>query len=259
VSAAAGTESDRIEPDRIGPDRTARVVTSLASSGRAILCAVSDRSRLSAPPGVGLDGLVARLAAAAAAGVDLLQIREPDLSARDLMALVERVLLATQRTGARLVVNDRLDVALAAGAHGVHLKGESIDTLAARRLVPDGFLVGRSAHAVAEAEGAGRDGADYVILGTVFETMSKPGHVPEGGLERLRDAVARCPVPVLAIGGVTEARAREVAGTGAAGLAAIGLFMGPGGTVDQVARRLETTVAAIRRAFAPESEDRPWP
>jgi thiamine-phosphate diphosphorylase len=203
------------------------------------------------PETAGLDGLVTRLAAAAAAGVDLLQVREPDLTARDLMSLVERVLAAIEGTSARIVVNDRLDVALAAGVHGVHLKGESIDTVAVRRLVPAGFLVGRSVHAPEEAERAVRDGADYVIVGTVFETASKPGHAPEGGLQMLREAVARVAgrAPVLAIGGMTEARARAVADTGAAGMAAIGLFMGPDGSAEQVARRLDTTVAAIRRAF----------
>jgi thiamine-phosphate pyrophosphorylase len=231
--------------------------------GRALVCAVTDRSRLPAPPAAspsaGLDGLVTRLANLAAAGVDLLQIREPDLSGGDLARLVARVLSAAAGTGAQVLVNDRLDVALAAGADGVHLKGESIDTASVRRLAPAGFLVGRSVHSAEEAEQAANDGADYVVVGTVFETSSKPGR-SAAGLSLLRETVRQCKAPVLAIGGMSVARAGEVAATGAAGLAAIGLFMGAAGTAEQVRRALETNVADIRRAFlARGSEDRAWP
>jgi thiamine-phosphate diphosphorylase len=227
--------------------------------GRALLCAVTDRSRLYDQEVQGLEGLVERLAQLAGAGVDLLQVREPDLSGGELTALVRRVKAATANTAARVLVNDRVDVALAAEAHGVHLKGESIDTAIVRRLVPDGFLVGRSVHSAEQAEQAARDGADYVIVGTVFETASKPGKGPTG-LRVLREAVARCRVPVLGIGGMTVERASEVAATGAAGLAAIGLFMGTDGTAERVRLNLDETVAAIRRAFAPrESENRAWP
>jgi thiamine-phosphate pyrophosphorylase len=202
---------------------------------------------------------VTRLALASQAGVDLLQVREPDLSSRDLFDLVRRILDATGQSAARVIVNDRLDVALAAGAHGVHLKSESIDTGAARSIAPEGFLVGRSVHAAAEAEQAARDGADYVIVGTVFPTMSKPGK-GAAGLDLLRDAVGRCSVPVLAIGGMTVERAGEAAAAGAGGLAAIGLFMEADGTTEQVRLGLDTTVAAIRRAFAPHGgEDPAWP
>ena len=169
------------------------------------------------------------------------------------------MIAAAADTSARVIVNDRLDVALAAGAGGVHLKGESIDTAAVRRIVPAGFLVGRSVHAADEAERAAADGADYVVVGTVFETASKPGQ-PPSGLDLLRETVRRCRVPVLGIGGMTAARAAAVAATGAAGLAAIGLFMGSTGTTEQVRLSLETTVSDIRRAFAPRaSEDRAWP
>jgi thiamine-phosphate diphosphorylase len=223
-----------------------------------LVCAVTDRSRLAGSE-TGLEGLVARLAQAAAAGVDLLQIREPDLAGGDLVALVQRVLAAVADTPARVVVNDRMDVALAAGAHGVHLRGDSIDTAAARRLAPAGFLVGRSVHAAEEAERAAESGADYVILGTVFESVSKPGR-QGAGLALLEEAVTRCSAPVIAIGGMTAARAAEVAATGAAGMAAIGMFMGAQGTAIEVQANLESMVARIRRAFeARASEDRTWP
>jgi thiamine-phosphate diphosphorylase len=230
----------------------------VSGAGPGIICAVTDRSRL-AGPGTGIDGLVARLAAAAAAGVDLLQIREPDLSGLELVSLARRVLAAVSETPARVVINDRMDVALAAGAHGVHLRGDSIDTASARRLAPAGFLIGRSVHAVEEAERAAATGADYVILGAVFESVSKPGQ-RGAGLDLLKATAGRCAVPVLAIGGMTAERAADVAASGAAGLAAIGIFMGEQGTADQVQANLQTLVAGIRRAFeARARENRAWP
>lgn len=229
-----------------------------AAAGPAIICAVTDRSRL-AGGDAGIDGLVARLAAAAAAGVDLLQIREPDLSGWELLSLVRRVLAAVAATPARVVVNDRMDVALTAGAHGVHLRGDSIDTASARRLAPAGFVIGRSVHAVEEAEQAAATGADYVIAGTIFESASKPGR-HGAGLDWLTLAAERCTVPVLGIGGMTLDRAADVAATGAAGMAAIGMFMGEQGAADQVQANLQTLVAGIRRAFeARARENRAWP
>jgi thiamine-phosphate diphosphorylase len=223
-----------------------------------LVCAVTDRSRLAGRE-TGIEGLVTRLALAASAGVDLLQIREPDLAGGELVALVRRVLTAVADTRARVVVNERMDVALAAGAHGVHLRSDSIDTAGARRLAPAGFLVGRSVHAAEEAELAAASGADYVILGTVFESASKPGQ-RGAGLALLEDAVRRCSAPVIAIGGMTAARAAEVAATGAAGMAAIGMFMGEQGTANEVQANLESMVGRIRRAFeARASEDRTWP
>jgi thiamine-phosphate diphosphorylase len=238
---------------------TAAPWASVARPGQALLCAVTDRSRLAGASGRGLRALVERLAVAAAAGVDLLQVREPDLAGAELVALVREVLAAAAGTDAQVIVNDRLDVALAAGASGVHLKGESIDTATVRRIVPAGFLVGRSVHSAEEAERAVADGADYVIVGTVFETASKPGQ-GAAGLELLRETARRTPAPVLGIGGMSVSRAGDVAAAGAAGLAAIGLFMGTDGTAEQVRLNLETTVTEIRRAFARcRSEDRAWP
>lgn len=231
-----------------------------------IVCAVTDRSRLTGGEvreggdhASTIERLVERLAQAAQAGVDWIQLREPDLSGADLVSLVRRVREASVGTRTRVIVNDRLDVALAAGAAGVHLKGESIGTAAARRLTPAGFLVGRSAHSVDEAVRAAEEGADYVIVGTVFETASKPGR-GAAGLALLTETAARCPVPVLGIGGMTSERAADVALTGAAGLAAIGVFMSMQGTSEQVRTTLDAAVAGIRRAFEGRSrEDRPWP
>lgn len=126
--------------------------------------------------------------------------------------------------GARIVVNDRLDVALACGAAGVHLRSDSVSPGAARTLAPPGFLIGRSVHSAAEAREAAPD-ADYLIAGTVFATPSKPSGHRLLGLDGLAAIVRSVNVPVLAIGGMTVERLSEVAATGAAGVAGIGIFL----------------------------------
>lgn len=190
------------------------------------LCLVSDRRRFARDDGdeAAHDRLVAQIARAARAGVDLIQIRERDLEARALARLVDDAIAAAGTSGARVVVNDRLDVAIACGAAGVHLRSDSIAPSAARRLAPSGFLIGRSVHSVAEAEQVAAD-VDYVIAGTVFATASKPPGHPLIGLGGLAAVVRAAKVPVLAIGGITIERLPEVAATGAAGVAAIGMFL----------------------------------
>ena len=183
-----------------------------------ILCLVTDRHRVEA------DRLVALVAAAARTGIDLVQVREKDLEGRALTQLVAQCVDAVRGTRARVIVNDRLDVALAAGAHGVHLPSSGVPASRVRSIVPRGFLVGRSVHDPDEAAGVAQEGGlDYLIFGTVFPTTSKPG-VTAAGLERLAATVAAVRVPVLAIGGVTRERIAQVRSTGAAGIAAIGLF-----------------------------------
>jgi thiamine-phosphate pyrophosphorylase len=138
---------------------------------------------------------------------------------------LEMVRLA-KNTRTRVVVNDRLDVALACGATGVHLRADSVSANAVRSIAPQGFLVGRSVHSLAEARVLG-DGVDYLVAGTVWETSSKsPGH-PTLGLEGLAEIVRLANVPVIGIGGVTLDRLEALAGTRAGGAAAIGMFMGP--------------------------------
>jgi thiamine-phosphate pyrophosphorylase len=167
------------------------------------------------------------MGAAARAGVDIIQIRERHLDDRRLFDLTRAAVRALSGTGARLVVNDRLDVATAASADGVHLRGDSFTAARARKLAPAGFLVGRSVHSEAEAvavEAAG--GCDYLLFGTVFPSASKPeGHVP-AGLEALTRVCGSVQLPVVAIGGITVDRATAVARAGAAGIAGIGVFSG---------------------------------
>jgi len=191
-----------------------------------IRCLVTDRRRL-AGAGAPFDHsrrlLLAQLENAVQRGVDLIQVRERDLEGGQLAALVEAALTLARGTSSRIVVNDRLDVALACGADGVHLRADSIPTADARRIVPAGFLILRSVHAPGEASAA--EGCDYLIAGTVFPSQSKAAGAAVLGIEGLRAIVRASRVPVLAIGGVTADRFDDVAAAGAAGVAGIGLFL----------------------------------
>lgn len=186
---------------------------------RPVICMITD-GRLTAARGA--DALVERVAAAARAGVHLIQIREQAIDDRMLAAVVGDCVGAVRGTRARVIVNDRLDVALAGGAHGVHLKSGSYSAARVRAMAPAGFLVGRSVHGVDDAMRAGA-GIDYLVFGTVFRTSSKPGQTPAGPAT-LAEVVRATPIPVLAIGGVTAETASLIAGTGAAGVAAISTF-----------------------------------
>ena len=189
------------------------------------------------------DPLVDRVAAAAHAGVHLIQIRQPDRDARGLIRLVQRAMAAVRGTEARVLVNDRADVAIAGGAHGVHLRGDSMPAARVRTIVPSGFLIGRSVHSADETMRVTSDGSvDYVIFGTVFPTTSKPGATVSGPGVLAASAQATT-VPVLAIGGMDPVRAREVAQAGAAGIAAIGLFAEP--QVEALRATVERVVSAF--------------
>jgi thiamine-phosphate diphosphorylase len=221
-------------------------------ASRGILCLVTHGERMAAPYGAAgrtIEGLLAtQVREAAAAGVDLVQVREPDLEPRDLCRLVERCLQAAAGAPTRILLNDRLDVALATGAHGVHLRADSYAAGRVRATAPVGFLVGRSVHDPAEAAAVASSGSvDYLIFGTVFASASKaPGHRTTGVEGLAAAAVGARPVPVLAIGGVSIASARAVRAAGAAGLAAIGLFL-PGGV--GAATSIAETVRELRTAF----------
>ena len=210
-------------------------------TARPIVYLVTDRNRISRA--AGSDGRaepVEFVRQAARASVDLIQVRERDLPAGDLYELVHRCLLATRHSSTRLIVNDRLDVAVAAGAAGVHLRSDSPDGLRVRQVVPAGFLIGRSVHGSDEALAAAREGeVDYFIAGTIFPTVAKSATHTCLGLEGLRAVVERVDVPVLAIGGVTMPTIAAIAASGAAGVAAIGLFATIGPDADELARLVQ--------------------
>jgi thiamine-phosphate diphosphorylase len=211
-----------------------------------LICLVTDRRRLA--PGESLEIQMDRLATqaqeAARAGVGLIQLRERDLEASTLIQVARRVIEAAAPV--KVLLNDRGDVALAAGAHGVHLRSDSYESGRLRDLVPAGWVVGRSVHTAAEAAAAGET-ADYLVFGAVYATVSKPG-VPPAGLTELKAATARTRAPVLAIGGVSVARLSEIAAAGAAGVAAIELFLPP--AAESSGRPgIAAAVAAIHAAF----------
>jgi thiamine-phosphate pyrophosphorylase len=187
---------------------------------------VTDRRRLCSV-GVPFEDARKRLADQArwaiAKEIDLIQVRERDLEAADLAVIVEDLVRMSRKSGTRVVVNDRVDVALACGADGVHLRRDSIEAQAVRAIAPEGFLVGRSVHGPAEAKAAGP--VDYLIAGTVFATPSKPSSTSLIGLDGLAEIVQAVAAPVLAIGGIGREQLDEVAATGAAGVAGIGLFI----------------------------------
>ncbi len=189
---------------------------------KPVICLVTDRRRF---PGGSEAALLECIAAAARAGVHLIQIRERDLDARALTRIAVAAVEAVRGTSTRILINDRTDVALAAGAHGVHLRGDSVPAARVREIVPPGFLIGRSVHS---AEEAGREaragGLDYLMFGTVFDTSSKPGLVGSGP-ETLAAVARVIPLPVLGIGGIDLSRMGAVAEAGAAGFAGIGLFV----------------------------------
>ena len=184
------------------------------------------------------------------ARIDVVQVRERDLETVALAALVGEALAMTRGTKTRLVVNDRLDVALAVHADGVHLRGDSMPPSAARSLAPPGFLVGRSIHSAWEAIEAS-SATDYVIAGTVWASPSKPERHPLIGVRGLAGIVRATKTPVVAIGGITVERAAEVAAAGAAGVAGVGLFMRPGPKQSGGCRTMPLVrcAAAVRARF----------
>jgi thiamine-phosphate pyrophosphorylase len=218
---------------------------------KPILCYVTDRHAFEAeripsdgppndPTPLRAHALHDSIRRAAAAGADWIQIREKDLSARALVDLARFAVAETRATAARVLVNDRLDVALAANAAGVHLGEKSLplETViewgrSASRL---DFLIGVSCHSLESARAAERGGADYIFFGPVFATPSKAAFGAPQGIERLREVCASVEIPVLAIGGVNLENARASIAAGAAGIAAIRLFQDPADSAELAAR-----------------------
>ena len=211
-----------------------------------ILCYVTDRRSL--PLSTSADShhlLLDSITSAAAAGVDWIQLREKDYPGREWARLVNESLERVKRTGSstRILVNDRLDVALACGAGGVHLSENGLPVADACRLrddffaasnQPADFLVGLSCHSLGAALGAARAGADYIYFSPIFFTPSKANYGPPQGVERLARICAAIEIPVIAIGGITAENAPECLRASASGIAGIRLFQESTGSLSQV-------------------------
>ena len=204
-----------------------------------ILCYVTDRKSLTSEDGAQNEAaLLKRIGKSAAAGVDWIQIREKDLSAKELSSLTRDAVAQTKqinernRQASRVLVNERLDVARSEGAGGVHLGEHSLAVhdvctwLAAKPDLAKGdkFLVGVSCHSIQAAASAARVGADYIFFGPVFATPSKAPFGAPQGLLRLAEACSCVSIPVFAIGGITLDNISDCLAMGAAGIAAIRLF-----------------------------------
>jgi len=217
----------------------------LSKRGQALVFFVTDRKNL---PTASPANLLGKIRDAAVAGCDFVHIREKDLNAQALLQLAREAVSVARAAGSQgVIVNDRLDVALAAGAHGVHLGGVSlaaddVTRWASAGRAPADFLVGVSCHSLEDAQGAEKDGADYVFFGPVFDTPSKRSFGLPQGLDRLREACRAVKIPVVAIGGVNEKNASECVKAGAAGIAAIRMF--------QEAANVESLRTAISRIHA---------
>ena len=159
------------------------------------------------------------------AGLKAVQLREKDLAARDLLAVATSLRESTRVHGARLLVNDRADVALACGADGVQRTHDSLPVGALRAISPPPFLIGASVHSVAQAREAEAEGADFLVFGPVHDTPSKRGYGPPQGLSALSLVTAAVDKPVLAVGGVTPERVAAILGAGAAGVAVISAIL----------------------------------
>jgi len=182
---------------------------------------------------------------AVAGGADVIQLRDKNLSGRDLFDAALAVREITADAGALFIVNDRLDVALAAGADGVHLGEHDLPIGEARRLAPPGFIIGASVGSVATAVSARAEGADYVALSPTFSTGSKDDAGAGHGLAMLAAVRAAVPLPLVAIGGITAANLGEVITAGADGVAVISAVVGED-DVTAAARELRSRIAAAK-------------
>ena len=169
-----------------------------------------------------------QVAAAVAAGIQLIQLREKNLTARVLFELTERVMEIVRGTSTRVLVNDRADIAAGAGADGVHLTLQSLEADVVRKTFGPNCLIGVSTHSDVEARRARDAGAGFVVFGPIFPTQSKKEYGPPLGIGKLSEVAHElAPIPVLAIGGVSNYNAGECLRAGASGVAAITLFSEP--------------------------------
>lgn len=178
----------------------------------------------------GLPALLRQIRRNLAESVDYIQIREKDLPERELFELTEYIVQLAHATPTRIVVSNRPDIAIAAGAHGVHLPSDAVAAHHWRRSTPPGFVIGVSCH---HGDNLVVPGADYILYAPIFAPRSKPQSTPPIGIDGLRQACRETPLPVIALGGITWDNAPACIEAGAAGIAAITLFQQPSGTMEK--------------------------
>ena len=203
------------------------------------LCLVTGRHQTVGRP------LVPLLRQALRAGVRAVQLRERDLETRPLLALAEDILRLTREHGALLFINDRVDLLMALGADGVHLRANSLPVAVTRRLLGPGRMIGVSAHSTEEVVRAESEGADFAVLGPVYETTSKLVYGPPIGLHPIEEASRRCRIPVFAIGGITASRVGEVRRAGACGVAVISSILSAGSVESATHQLLDALTAPL--------------
>ena len=237
----------------------------LSQRNSPLLCYVTDRHSLRiANPTDSLPALIQKIEEFVAAGIDWVQIREKDLPARELALLTRQALgiaakySAKRSSAIRVLVNDRLDVAIGDRADGVHLGERCVPVAEAKRLVESAirkqtieqsFLIGASCHSIEAAQTAERDGADYIFFGPVFSTPSKATYGEPQGLTRLTDLCRLVAIPVLAIGGITAENANSCLQAGATGLAAIRLFQDASDPLLEVRRLHQLSMDSRRQSL----------
>jgi thiamine-phosphate pyrophosphorylase len=182
---------------------------------------------------------------AIAGGADVIQLRDKSCSSRELTEIAGTLLVITRRTSTLFIVNDRLDVAIASGADGVHIGQGDMRCDVARQIAPPGFIIGVSVSNLNEALQAERDGADYVALSPTFSTGSKQDAGPGRGLTILREICRHVSVPVIAIGGIHKGNVSEVIAAGADGVAVISAVVGAA-DITAAARDLKNLIRAGR-------------
>lgn len=222
------------------PRALARPITYLITSG--------ETNSATGPESEEFRRLLALVRAAVEARVTLVQLREKDLTGRVLFELAAAAVRSARGSATRILVNERADIARAAGCDGVHLTTSSLDAGVVRRAFGEEFLIGVSAHTLQEARAACAGGADFAVFGPVFDTPSKRAYGPPVGLGALTKAVLELsPFPLVALGGVGVEEVKDVLAAGAAGVAGIRLFAN--------GQNLARTVHLIGRAYSPGERD----
>jgi thiamine-phosphate pyrophosphorylase len=179
-------------------------------------------------------------------GADVIQLRDKSRCCSELCQVGRVLRSITEKTGTLLIINDRLDAALACGADGVHLGQDDMRVDTARQIAPPGFIIGISAGTVEEAKEAEQDGADYIAVSPVFSTTSKDNAGPGHGLDRLREISRNVSIPVIGIGGINADNVGDVIAAGADGVAVISAVVGAR-DITAAARKIRALISAAKR------------